>query len=105
MIVVAQMVNAFLCRSETRPVWRFDPRRNPWVLGAVAVEALLLVLFFSGPWIAAELGGSWPGATGWWWCLAAVAVLPIVDAAHKGVVRRHEAASLVRQGVARSRGR
>ncbi|MCY7395271.1 MAG: cation-transporting P-type ATPase [Nocardioides sp.] len=94
-IAVAQMVNAFVCRSETRPVWRLDPRRNPWVLAAVGVEMVLLVAFLGVPWIADELGGSWPSGTGWLFCLGAVVVLPLVDAAHKGLVRgRRRAQSL-----------
>lgn len=87
-IAVAQMVNAFVCRSETRPVWRLDPRDNPWVVGAVAAEAVLLVVFLGVPWVADELGGAWPPLTGWFFCLAAVLVLPLVDGAHKEVLRR-----------------
>ncbi|GAA0970617.1 Calcium-transporting ATPase [Nocardioides aquaticus] len=82
-IAVGQMVNAFVCRSESRPVWRLDPRGNPWVAGAVLVEAVLLAVFLGVPWVAEALGGAWPPATGWLFCLLAVLVLPLVDAVHK----------------------
>lgn len=85
-IAAAQMANAFVCRSETRPAWTVDPRRNPWVVGAVAVEAVLLVVFLGVPWLSELLGGAWPSATGWLFCLVAVVTLPLVDAAHKLLV-------------------
>ena len=86
-IAVAQMVNAFVCRSETRAVWRLDPRGNPWVVAAVGVEVLMLLAFLAVPWLSTELGGAWPPLTGWLSCLATVGVLPVVDAAHKGLTR------------------
>ena len=86
-IAVAQIANAFACRSETRPVWRVDPRRNPLILVAVAVEAVLLLVFLGLPWLAKLLGGSWPSATGWLFCLGAVVMVPLVDATHKTILR------------------
>ncbi|MET0766367.1 MAG: cation-transporting P-type ATPase [Aeromicrobium sp.] len=82
-IAAAQMANAFVCRSETRAAWTIDPRRNPWVLVAVAVEALLLLAFLGVPWLSDLLGGAWPSTTGWLFCLLAVMAMPAVDAAHK----------------------
>ncbi|KRF30314.1 cation-translocating P-type ATPase [Nocardioides sp. Soil805] len=86
-IAVAQVANAFVCRSETRPAWLVDPRRNPFVLAAVAVELVLLVLFLAVPWLTEQLGGSWPSPLGWAACAVAVVVLPVVDAVHKAVRR------------------
>ncbi len=86
-IAVAQIANAFVCRSETRAAWRVDPRRNPFVLGAVAVEAVLLVAFLGVPWLSDLLGGAWPNLTGWTFCLLAAVTVPLVDAAHKTAVR------------------
>ena len=82
-IALSQIANTFACRSETRPAWRVDPRRNPFVLGAVAVEVALLVAFLAVPWLSELLGGAWPDATGWLFCLAALVVIPVVDAVHK----------------------
>lgn len=92
-IAVAQMVNAFVCRSETRAVWTLDPRRNPLVAAAVAVEAILLFMFLALPWLSELLGGAWPSTTGWLFCLLAVVALPVVDAGHKRLLRRRVARS------------
>ena len=86
-IAVAQMANAFVCRSETRPAWRIDPRRSPFILVAVAVEAVLLLSFLGVPWLSQLLGGSWPSPTGWFFCLLAAVAIPVVDASHKMVSR------------------
>ncbi|MGE0170334.1 cation-translocating P-type ATPase [Nocardioides sp.] len=82
-IAVAQMANAFACRSETHPAWLIDPRTNPFVLVAVAVEVALLVGFLGVPWLSELLGGSWPSSTGWLFCLLAAVTIPLVDALHK----------------------
>ncbi|MET0448453.1 MAG: cation-transporting P-type ATPase [Aeromicrobium sp.] len=82
-IAAAQMANAFACRSETRAAWTIDPRRNPWIALAVGVEIVLLLAFLGVPWLSDLLGGAWPSATGWLFCLLAVVSVPLVDAAHK----------------------
>ncbi|MET0821988.1 MAG: cation-transporting P-type ATPase [Aeromicrobium sp.] len=87
-IAAAQMANAFVCRSETRAAWTVDPRRNPMVVAAVGVEAVLLLTFLGVPWLSELLGGAWPSATGWLFCLVAVVTVPVVDAAHKRLTRR-----------------
>ncbi len=87
-IAVAQIANAFVCRSETRPAWRVDPRRNPLLLGALAVEVALLVAFLAIPWAADLLGGSWPTLVGWSFCALALVTMPLVDAWHKRFLGR-----------------
>lgn len=82
-IAVAQVANAFACRSEARPAWRIDPRRNPLVSAAVAVELVLLAAFLGLPWLAEMLGGSWPSGEGWLWALGAGLVLLLGDWLHK----------------------
>jgi magnesium-transporting ATPase (P-type) len=86
-IAAAQMANAFVCRSETRAAWTIDPRRNPLVAAAVAVEAVLLLTFLGVPWLSELLGGAWPSATGWLFCLLAAVTVPVVDATHKQLVQ------------------
>lgn len=86
-IAVSQMANAFACRSETRPAWRTDPRRNPFILVAVAVEGLVVLAFLGIPWLSDELGGAWPSPTGWLFCAAAAVLVPAVDALHKSFLR------------------
>jgi calcium-translocating P-type ATPase len=87
-IAVAQIANAFACRSETRPAWKIDPRRNPLVLLAVLVEVILLLAFVGIPWLADLLGGSWPSPLGWAFCAVAAVAVPGTDALHKLVTRR-----------------
>ena len=87
-IALGQVANAFACRSESHPVWRLNPWRNPLVLAAVGVEVGLLLLFLGTPWLADLLGGSWPPAGGWLWAVAAAPALILVDAAQKTLRRR-----------------
>ena len=94
-IAVAQIANAFACRSETRPAWRVDVRRNPFVLAAVGIEIVLLLVFVGLPWLGDLLGGSWPSTTGWLFCLLALVAVPGVDAGHKALrARQHPAKSV-----------
>jgi magnesium-transporting ATPase (P-type) len=87
-IVLGQAANAFACRSATRPAWSVDPRTNPALIGAVAVELLLLaVLLYAAP-VAHLLGHAGPSVAGF---IAAAAAIPAVlgaDALHK-CFRRH----------------
>lgn len=87
-IAIAQMANAFVCRSETRAAWTINPRTNPFVVAAVVVEAVLLIVFLSVPWLAGLLGGHWPTGIGWTFCLLAAVSMPLVDAVHKQWHRR-----------------
>lgn len=82
-IAVAQVANAFACRSETRPGWLVDPRRNPLVLWAVAVELVLLAAFLGVPVLADLLGGSWPTPAGWAWTVVGGLGILAGDALHK----------------------
>jgi magnesium-transporting ATPase (P-type) len=87
-IAIAQMANAFACRSTTRPVWRMDLLGNRLVVLAVAAELALLMLFLGVPVLAELLGGSWPPVSGWLAaCVAGVALVG-VDGAAKARRRR-----------------
>lgn len=48
-IVVTQMVNLFLCRSEHRSAFSRAQGRNPWLLAGLAAEALLVALIVYTP--------------------------------------------------------
>jgi sodium/potassium-transporting ATPase subunit alpha len=49
-IVLAQMVNVFVCRHPTLPVWRLPLGNNPLLLAGLAVEgALLLAIVYTPP--------------------------------------------------------
>ncbi|MDX6283266.1 MAG: hypothetical protein QOH03_4337 [Kribbellaceae bacterium] len=82
-IAIAQMANAFACRSETRPVTPRTFGGNRLLLAAVAVELVLLAAFLGLPAVSAQLGGGWPSLTGWSWAVASAIVLLGADAAHK----------------------
>jgi magnesium-transporting ATPase (P-type) len=43
-IVVMQVANVFICRSETRSVFRPGVLRNKLILGGIAIELLLILL-------------------------------------------------------------
>ena len=49
-IVLAQMVNLFVCRHPLLPAWRFPLLENRWLLAGLASEALLLLLIVYTPW-------------------------------------------------------
>jgi magnesium-transporting ATPase (P-type) len=100
-VVLGQAANAFVCRSEEVPVLRQNLRNNHLLLGAVATELVLLVLFVVGP-VAGVLGAAAPPGVGW---VVAVSVIPTiitVDALHKAV-RRPGTFGPVRQLATRGR--
>ena len=82
-IAVAQMANAFACRSATLPAWRLRFSGNPLVLAAVAADLLLLGGFLGLPWLAHLLGGGWPTPTGWAFAASAAVLLLVADGLHK----------------------
>lgn len=82
-IVLAQLANAYACRSETLSAWKLAPLTNRLLLLALPIELILLVVFVGVPWLARLLGGSWPSGRGWLMGLAAVGAVIIVDASHK----------------------
>jgi magnesium-transporting ATPase (P-type) len=90
-IAVAQMANAFACRSETVPVVSMDLGTNRLILLAVAAELVLLAGFVGLPWLARVLGGSWPTPLGWAMAFAAGGALLVVDGVHKHLNRRRRA--------------
>ncbi len=97
-VVLGQMATAFACRSQSRWVGRLDWRGNPLLLGAVAIEVIMLFIFIGVPPIARLLGGSLPPPIGW---LVAATVIPAVflaDAAQKAV--RHHGTAPARGGRA-----
>jgi magnesium-transporting ATPase (P-type) len=82
-VVVGQMANAFACRSAT--VWpgRLGWRTNPLLLGAVAVELALLVVFLVVPPVADLLEQAIPPLPGLLVALLAAPVVLLVDALEK----------------------
>lgn len=77
-VVLAQLANAFACRSESVPPWRLGWGSNRMLLWAVVVELAALVAFLAIPPVAAMLGQAPPTTIG---LLAAVLAMPAVLAA------------------------
>jgi magnesium-transporting ATPase (P-type) len=87
-VVLAQVANAFACRSTVRPAWAMGWSSNRLLLGAVAAELLMLVGFlFIGP-VARLLGQAPPTLAGLAVGIAAMPALLLADAAHKAARRR-----------------
>jgi magnesium-transporting ATPase (P-type) len=88
-IVLAQMANAFECRSSRMSLRTLGPATNRLLVGAVVVEGLALLGFvYLGP-IAALLGHQPLTLAQWLPVLAAPVVLFAAEEARKAVVRRH----------------
>jgi hypothetical protein len=82
-IVLAQLANAYACRSETRPVWRVAARTNKLLPGALAAELGLLVTFVTVPAVARPLGGGSPGLLGWTLAACAIPIVLVADTIDK----------------------
>jgi len=49
-IVLAQMVNLFVCRHPRLPAWHFPLLANRWLLAGLASEVILLLAIIYTPW-------------------------------------------------------
>jgi sodium/potassium-transporting ATPase subunit alpha len=49
-IVLAQMVNLFVCRHPRLPAWHFPLLANRWLLAGLASEVILLLVIIYTPW-------------------------------------------------------
>ncbi|MGW3353448.1 cation-translocating P-type ATPase [Nonomuraea rubra] len=100
-VVLGQFANAFACRSESRWIGGIRWRTNPLLLGAIAVEAVLLLLFLGLPAVAGLLGGASPPMAGWLLAALAIPVMIVADAAYKAWQARGRRASPDASGVMR----
>ena len=67
-IVLTQVVNVFLCRSEQKPFWSAALKFNPWIAGGIALELVLIAMIAYLPWANAVLATS--PVPGWVWPVA-----------------------------------
>lgn len=96
-VVLAQLANAFACRSATAPPWRLGWFTNRLLLWAVLAELGLLVVFlFLGP-VAALLGHAPPTPGGLAVSLAAVPAVLVADWAYKSFRHRQAGAPKVQR--------
>jgi len=82
-VVIGQMANAFACRSATRWPGALGWTGNRLLLGAVAVELVVLAAFLLIPPAASLLEHAFPPAAGLAVAVLAAPVLLAVDALHK----------------------
>ncbi len=85
-IVLAQMVNVFVCRHPTLPAWRFSLRGNPLLLLALAVEAALLLAIAYTPWGNRLFGTAPLGADAWLFMLPFALALGVLEEGRKRLV-------------------
>jgi len=90
-IVVAQLSNAFACRSTVQPAWRLGWTRNRLLLGAIAIELVITGSLLFVPVLARTLHQAPPGAVGWIVAVAGSIVIILVDAVDKHLRRRRSA--------------
>ena len=98
-VVLAQLANAFACRSETVPPWRLGWSSNPLLLWAVGAELLALAAFLFVDPIARMLGHAPPTLPGLLVALLAIPGLLAADYAYKAFRHRPSAAA-ARQAAA-----
>ena len=72
-VVLGQAANALACRSATHPPWQLSWRSNPLLIGAIAVQILLLLGHAPPPLSALALA------------MATMPALLLVDALHKRI--------------------
>lgn len=87
-IVLAQMVNLFVCRHPRLPFWRFPLFGNRLLWAGLAVELTLLLLIVYTPW-GNKLFGTAPLAAGiWLYALPFALLLGIADETRKALLRK-----------------
>ncbi|MGE0306675.1 MAG: cation-translocating P-type ATPase [Acidimicrobiia bacterium] len=82
-IVLAQMANAFACRSTRQPVWAQTWSDNKILVAAVAAELAALMVFVGFPPLAELLDHRVPSTAGIVVALSAAAALVLIDAMDK----------------------
>lgn len=93
-VVLAQAVNVYASRSPERPVWRINPRTNPFLLVAVVVGLGFALSLLAVPTLADLLDQGWPTAAGWAMAMAVMPVMVAVDATGKAMRRRRSNAQV-----------
>jgi Ca2+-transporting ATPase len=87
-IVAMQMANALECRSEAASLWSIGPLSNRLLIGAIAAEALTLVVFVHVPAVAGMLGQRPLGLAQWAAVLATPVLFLIAEETRKAMARR-----------------
>ena len=86
-IVIMQMANAFECRSTPASLFSIGPLSNRLLVGAVAVEAVVLAAFVYLPPVQRVLGHSPLDLAQWSLVLTTPLVLVAAEEGRKAIVR------------------
>ena len=86
-IVIAQMVNVFLCRHPRQSALNFGLFKNPMLLAGLALELVLLLLIIYTPWGNALFGTAPLGLDVWLLVLPLALLMGLLEEVRKAVVR------------------
>lgn len=87
-IIVMQVANVFICRSEVLSAFQFKWRSNPLLLWGVAVECLLILGVVYTPWGNKAFGTSPIALTDWLFIVPFAVAMLAVEESRKFFVRR-----------------
>lgn len=87
-IIVMQILNVFLCRSNTRSVFSVGLGGNPLILAGIGLEVLVLLLANYTTWGNELLGTAPLGLTVWTFMLPFAAAMLILEELRKWLARR-----------------
>ena len=88
-IVIAQMVNVFLCRHPLQSGLSFGAFKNPLLLGGLALELALLLLIIYTPWGNALFGTAPLSLNVWLLLLPLVLLMGLLEEGRKWLLRWH----------------
>jgi calcium-translocating P-type ATPase len=86
-IVVMQVANLFICRSEGRAGFSFWPRGNPLIVTGIAVELVLLACIAYTPWGNAVFGTAPISAWAWQFMVPCAVGMLVLEAVAKRLRR------------------
>ena len=86
-IVIAQMINVFLCRHPQQSALRFSLFSNPMLLAGLALELALLLLILYTPWGNALFGTAPLTASVWLFVLPLALLMGLLEEGRKAFVR------------------
>ncbi|HJV06974.1 MAG TPA: HAD-IC family P-type ATPase, partial [Chromobacteriaceae bacterium] len=92
-IIVAQMVNVFVCRHPTLPAWQFSLRENRLLLSGLMLEAVLIALIVYTPWGNRLFATAPPPASIWLVVVPFALALGVLEEGRKQLLRRRAGAT------------
>jgi sodium/potassium-transporting ATPase subunit alpha len=87
-IVLAQMVNVFVCRHPLVPAWRFSLTENPLLVAGLLLEGILLLAIVYTPWGNAIFGTAPLAIDVWIYLIPFALFLGVAEEARKWWLRR-----------------